>query len=440
MNVQYCIGEDGIVVLMSGKNIRLNSGLETVRKKFNCRELPERVETRQPFPESLFQEAFGFPLESSKIIKMDGEMIQQAVAKCSLDQKTRAFRNNSIMEKGAEKSLEDGDISIGQYKSVKTDLELYASFREANEKLVDLHEPLPFTFTQYSATTDGNYVPVEGAKVTELTLEPYPGDTDRKKKNYWIYSKAPNYGKTHFKKALQNRAPIAVVRDVKNWTGVKPWAQFIIFDEFGKNENTVVDFTKLKQLTSSDGDVAFNRKMFGESFVPRKDVQVIVLSNHSGYEVYGKWCRETQEKRMTQDDYETFCERFHIYRLDGDDVQEKIQFVHLSALTSLMRLTSFELKTVHGSKFNVSYIVKTFFQAYAFAKMRADKTTPTSPCEVADLLDNLNPLHTRLNQLGLSFSWKDIATFFQIDTELKMNNMQEFFINVVREPICERAL
>jgi hypothetical protein len=66
--------------------------------------------------------------------------------------------------------------------------------------------------------------------------------------------------------------------------------------------------------------------------VPRKDAQIIVLTNHSPYSVYGKY-RKNGPKRMDPVDMVAIEERFNIIRLDGDNLAEKRKYVCMEALS-----------------------------------------------------------------------------------------------------------
>lgn len=70
-----------------------------------------------------------------------------------------------------------------------------------------------------------------------------------------------------------------------------------------------------------------NYKSHGESFSPRSDVQVIILSSTSPYEVYGSWQSKLQRRYMSREVLQQLEQRFHIYRLDGSLEEDRIEFM-----------------------------------------------------------------------------------------------------------------
>jgi len=94
-------------------------------------------------------------------------------------------------------------------------------------------------------------------------------------------------------------------------------AQILVLDEVGYVHNRL-SFENLKALTGGSAS-AFtgNCKTFGDSFIPRKDVQVIMLSNRPPYDIYGKWNAALGRRIMTREEMDQFHDRFEVFRLDG---------------------------------------------------------------------------------------------------------------------------
>jgi hypothetical protein len=99
-------------------------------------------------------------------------------------------------------------------------------------------------------------------------------------------------------------------------------------DEVGPTN--CIPIAQLKGLAGGDASTSFlNRKSYGQSFVPRKDAQFIILSNHSPYEVYA----DKKKGRMDCTDMQAIEERFHVIRLDGPNTEERARFADVKVLT-----------------------------------------------------------------------------------------------------------
>ena len=89
-------------------------------------------------------------------------------------------------------------------------------------------------------------------------------------------------------------------------------AQFLIIDEYGPDKRMLM--SQLKSLTSGSPKSSFagNRKSYGASFVPRNDVQVIILSNHHLFYCMGRG----REHKISPVDADALRDRFHIIKMD----------------------------------------------------------------------------------------------------------------------------
>jgi hypothetical protein len=105
-----------------------------------------------------------------------------------------------------------------------------------------------------------------------------------------------------------------------------------VFDEYSRTKR--LDLEMLKTLANGDASGAYlNRKSHGGSYIPPADVQVIILSNYSPYEIYAQWDKKTQRHIISEDILSTIVDRFVIVRLDGDDAEERRKFMEPSTWT-----------------------------------------------------------------------------------------------------------
>jgi hypothetical protein len=129
----------------------------------------------------------------------------------------------------------------------------------------------------------------------KIDIEGFPGDLKRKRKHYYIYSMTSNWGKSYNMDRLVEKYSGAYVPDYKNAVNIPPNVQFLVFDEYSATK--AIPLEQLKSLASSNAQSGYlNRKSHGASYKPPKDVQIIVLSNYSPYEVYASWDKKFQRK------------------------------------------------------------------------------------------------------------------------------------------------
>jgi hypothetical protein len=225
--------------------------------------------------------------------------------------------------KDAKQAVDEGIIEFSQYNTIQNAKEAIAD-AELNRKVGSrpkLDGPLTLTFAKW---TDDRKV--EGTE-KEVVIKGLPGEELVKRKHYFIYSKKAGYGKTTtVRRDLVKKYSAHIVNDINNAVGVPKTLQWLVFDEYSRTKK--LDLEMLKTLANGDASGAYlNRKSHGGSYIPPPDVQVIILSNYSPYEIYGQWDRKTQRHVITEDVLSTIVDRFFIVRLDGDDTEERRKFM-----------------------------------------------------------------------------------------------------------------
>jgi len=149
------------------------------------------------------------------------------------------------------------------------------------------------------------------------------GSRTIKLKHSFIYSCAPGYGVSRVLNEFTRTHNAAVVNDLTNWNRVDKTAQFLIFEDYD-----AANCLPLSTLKAFTGGAALHRKAFGDSYAPREDVQLIILSNVSIYDVYGKYDAKLQRRFMSRDAIDRIGERCHVVRLDGDAAKDRRRAVH----------------------------------------------------------------------------------------------------------------
>ena len=197
---------------------------------------------------------------------------------------------------------------------------------------VELSGPIEMVFQQRDS--DGVIVP--GSEEKRIQFIARPGETgrndQRKAKHLWLYGSS-NTGKTAaIKEAfLDGNTKTCLIPDPRNAMEGDERAQFIVMDEYGYKRR--VPLQSLKALTSGDASAgSFNRKSYGKSFTPRSDAQIIIVSNHSPYDVYGS-SQLGQPRKISKEDADALENRFQIVAVGMDHLMQKKKHMDLQDLT-----------------------------------------------------------------------------------------------------------
>ena len=160
-----------------------------------------------------------------------------------------------------------------------------------------------------------------------VKIKGLPGNNITTHKHYWIYSKEAGWGKsTTVEMTLVDHYSAHQFRDPNNALGVPMGVQWLVFDEYSGART--LSYVTLKNLTSGDASgTVLRRKRRRMGYVPSADVQVMILSSHSPYEVYGTWDPKKQKRVMSENALTCIHDRFHVHRLDGDNETERRKWI-----------------------------------------------------------------------------------------------------------------
>lgn len=322
---------DSVIFLGSGhgSNMSLTHGASTVQQMLGLNILPERVPGRSPnfMREVLTQTNAGkVPLP---------HQVRVAVGVAFAFEKMSALlkKKDRILDPSVPLAdlLDKGDCTVKDIITIEKVRNILV--REENALLfddrADLDGVLHLTFLEY----DRHGVPIPGGKRTVVPITGMPGETMTKLKHTWIYSNTSNYGKTTtIRNKLLNVYKAAWCPDSNNAMNLPKNAQFIVCDEVG--ENNKIPINQLKCLTGGDASAShLNRKSYGASFVPRADAQFVFCGNTSPYAAYATYNKTLGRAVMSEDVLSTLEARFDIYRLDGDNREEKVDKLEVHLLT-----------------------------------------------------------------------------------------------------------
>jgi len=244
--------------------------------------------------------------------------------------------NHKILSQDIEQLVEDGTISVGDVCKIARAKEMMErQLRNANLNK-DLDGATTLTFEEYKAdrvtkqpVKTGNFTPVQ------VTIVGRPAETNMTKKHYYIYSKVPNFGKLHQLNKFSDEYNAYFVGDLSNWLNVPPSTQFLVF-AYVDHGHLKMKFEKLMALTRGTAEGFTGKcKWFRYSFIPRDDVQVIMLSDKSPYELYGTWNAKLKRRVMSAGMMRRFDQRFEVVRLDSsveEDRNKALEHVDVVAL------------------------------------------------------------------------------------------------------------
>ena len=309
----------------------LHSGMKTLQSLLGCKQLPTRVVDTNPLPDKFLMEYFSSGYDEKRVLKKFGKVFEDAVIRktvnASIEQQRNKGRNERILNTSLQDLVEDGVVSVENIPRVEQAKTLLDKKELENQLNPDLEGEYPMTFSHW-ITPENEESPIKSNLYpnVEFILKGYPdkestgqenNNHKKKKKHYYIYSEKPGFGKSHAFSEFCDRFNGIMVRDIKNWADVPHNTQFLIFEEVGHNHNKL-DFELLKTLTAGTAKAfAGNCKTFGDSYSPRPDVQVIMLSNLCPYNVYGTYDPRVQRRFIDAYKQRQFTDRFFIHKLDG---------------------------------------------------------------------------------------------------------------------------
>ena len=156
----------------------LREGMKTLQKLLSMDKTLTLKPSCQPFPDAFLREKMPRGVDNARILLRYGKAVEDILTKHAANISCNKERNQRLLRKTAEESVEDGDITFMQYDVLATNKEKYERRKKERVHNPDLKSPFRYTFEQRDGLT-GQIVP-DAAK-TEFELTPLAGDTDVKK-------------------------------------------------------------------------------------------------------------------------------------------------------------------------------------------------------------------------------------------------------------------
>lgn len=328
------LSKEGMLIFVGGKKVDLNNGMLTLQNRLGLIHEPTRVTGVQPIPEKYLENYVRHGYDPHRLQHKFGEMFEAAalrkIVARTIERPINKQRNKEICAKSTYDLVAEGVVPVEKALMVESNKQLMERLEKVENRNPDLDGDFETTFEHWDMASNSDTFEQTGQfPPTNLKIVGLPTDTVTKRKHYYIYSRLPGFGKTFAMNGFQAQINSYAVNDLNNWFDVPTSTQFLIIEEVGAGK--MIPFGELKALT---GGVAQrfrgNSKTHGSSFVPRKDVQVIMLSNVSMYEVYGEWDNKLGRRVISTERAKQLEQRFHVVRLDGKVDDDKMKAMHPS--------------------------------------------------------------------------------------------------------------
>ena len=354
------VGNLGMIYTSSGKDrLSLNSGMITLGKRLGLERPPVRLDIAKPHPKQRLREMFPTGYDENKVIVAFGSLFSREAIERSIAGDEIYQRNNFILQNDLLVAVTAGIVPITHLGAVQNGKNIVETLKKENTVLSrpKLDGSIELVFAEYDCVTQKK---IDGGRETTVTLIGYPDQTAVKKKHYYIYSLDANYGKTYVTiRDLVDKYSSTVISDLNNACGLVAGTQFLVVDEY-EGTNTFPSET-IKRITGGNATTcSLNRKSHGSSFQLAPDVQMILLSNFSLYNNYAKYDRAMGRRVLSAELYNHLSARFHVFRLDGDDEDEKCKWVHHSALSRQERFKKINLESRAVSQLIINGLDETF--------------------------------------------------------------------------------
>ena len=321
-NFDVTLHKSGLFIATGrSKPIKLSNGYITLAKHL---EIPEgtiqRIHVVQPTPDTFYQRFFRDGIHSSDLLIQVGLKFQAEYINSVIQKETNKVKNEIVKSKSTIQLYDDGDIGYSHFQLVSTTKHLLDKHQQEENFMAKplLDGEVQLRFHKWN-TELGKHI----GEPINVSFYGRPGDYNAKKKHLWVWSQEASWGKSYVvQKEIIDKYRAYCVTDPNNACDVPPNVQILIFDEYaGKH---ILSLPLLRAVC--DGKGFLNRKSHGSSYKTERDVQVIILSNYSPYQVYGEWNKIIQDRIADRTLITTIEDRFQLVMLDGNIEHVRMQW------------------------------------------------------------------------------------------------------------------
>ena len=224
-------------------------------------------------------------------------------------------KNNTDLDSRVDHHNEGGQTRRDSHKPAMP----IASIRTSGQEFTGRH-----AIQVRCKNSNGKTPPNMKSKVA-VSIVGYAGEKTTRKRHVYIYSKSPHHqmipALSDFY-AKYNHLTLDCTEQKPDWSTFSNTTQVLILANF--NQSTCIPFKKFKAL--ADGTPCFF-SLCGSKRVkvtPRKDMQMIVISSCSPYELFGVLDSQRHRVVMNSIQIHAINARFAITRLDGNANTDKV--------------------------------------------------------------------------------------------------------------------
>ena len=415
---------DGAVLFSEKKRLRLKSGMATLQKEIGSRYPPSHVKTVANLPfDYINKMVFSEGYDESKVILRHGAMFEEASLKRRICEHVKENSNQSsnatIMSQTTLSLVRSGKVPVENARRIQ-ESKKYVERLETDDNRTGtdlcLGAVKEFEFEQWAVdrSTRKSYK-TDRFPPTTVTVHGHAGDTATKLKHYYVYSKLPGFGKSHAMQEFATKTNATIVNDCSNMSNISEKSQFLIFDETSaSSKKKHLDIADLKALTGGNAEsFSGNKKTYGDSYSTRSDVQIIILSNQSIYELYAAKNSALGRPVICRDLSCQLEDRFFVHRLDGSNEEERLRFVdpmHVSdsELVSIIQLQVDKIVSQHtGKEFSAEYFLAILETALTIYKRKHVYGFINGIEHFVETLERVHPVSPMKHYIG---NWIEIAS------------------------------
>jgi hypothetical protein len=179
----------------------------------------------------------------------------------------------------------------------------------------------------FNFQSPGGFIPKGLEPTVDVHIVGYAGQSSEIRRHVYVYSKNPNYETTSvlltFCRPYANQHILDCANEL-DWSTVPSTTQLLVLANL--NQNRLIAFEKFIALADRSA-LSFTVKdgrPKRRKFMPRSDMQLIVLSTCSPYDLFGLWDSRQVKVVMNSAKIDAINKRFSITRLDGSALRDKM--------------------------------------------------------------------------------------------------------------------
>ena len=321
------------------KNIRFKHSMKSLQKKLKLSQTPTRIYPKKRTNNVLLDVVLKHKdeiIKKSNFISIGDWSLEHcllSIIKSKEKSKNDIKLHNDIIAK--EGALGAVKRNLMDYHSALRQENAWKQIKQESQQCNFVKKDVPYgtdivvefaPYGRYPATEEGK---IQADKFKRIVkIKSYLGEGNgltHRKKHYMIYSSESGWGKSTFVNYMLQNHNADTYKEKDNFYNVRENIQFLIIDEYSGQFSD----DGLKLITSGNAS-NFNgkRKSYGSGWIPRPDLQLILLANKCSFKFHGVYNSKLQQKVLDFSLKDTFSQRFTCIKLDSSPIHdEQIDFI-----------------------------------------------------------------------------------------------------------------